>query len=345
MRALPSCLTKLPCLPPFYQESIVKPSTSTIEYVIPDTLSGYRLDQALAALSKQYSRSSLQQWIRAGRVEVDGHFPKIHHKVLGGEWVVIRPEAIAKLESEPQDIDLNVLHRDDHLLVIDKPAGLVMHPAAGHRDGTVQNGLLYLDPELIHLPRAGIVHRLDKDTTGLFVVARTLLAYHSLVSQIQARSVHREYRAIANGLLLAGGHVDAPIARHPKDRTRMAVVEGGKYALTHYRVLERFAAHTYLKLQLETGRTHQIRVHMAYRKHPLVGDSLYAGRLRIPAKASPALAEGLRCFPRQALHAHRLCLQHPKSGEKMEWQSPLPEDLRGLLDTLRDNSATEAQTQ
>jgi len=208
---------------------------------------------------------------------------------------------------------LDVVYEDEHLLVIDKPAGLVMHPAAGNRDGTVQNGLLYRDPALALVPRAGIVHRLDKDTTGLFVVARTALAHTALVAQLQAHTVHR-------------------------DRKRMAVVAGGKPATTHFRVLEKFRAHSYLKLQLETGRTHQIRVHMAHRHHPLVGDSVYAGRLRIPAAVSPQLASGLRGFSRQALHAARLCLRHPHNEREMNWQAPLPDDFENLLALLRDDA-------
>lgn len=313
-------------------------SDSVLDCRIPDSYRGRRLDQALAELFPEYSRSALQQWIREQRVQVDGEIPRPRNKLLGGERVLLRPAPIAEIEAKPQPIDFHIVYEDAQILVIDKPAGLVMHPAAGNADGTVQNGLLYFDKKLAELPRAGIVHRLDKDTTGLFVVARTLAAHTSLVAQLQAREVHREYRAIASGVLVAGGSVDEPIGRHPRDRKRMAVVAGGKPAITHFRVLEKFRAHSYLKLQLETGRTHQIRVHMAYRQHPLVGDPMYAGRLHIPAGTGSELAAGLRSFSRQALHAARLSLAHPTSGESMEWQSPIPADMRELLTLLREGS-------
>ena len=305
---------------------------------IPDHYRGWRLDRALAALFPDYSRSRLQQWIRDRRVHVDGQTSNPRNKLYGGEQVVVSPEFSVSVDCEPQAIELNVVYEDEHLLVIDKPAGLVMHPAAGNRDGTVQNGLLHRDSALAQVPRAGIVHRLDKDTTGLFVVARTLPAHTALVAQLQAHSVHREYRAVVSGVLVAGGVVEAPIGRHPKDRKRMAVVAGGKPAVTHFRVLEKFRAHSYLKLQLETGRTHQIRVHMAHRRHPLIGDAVYAGRLRIPAAVNQQLAAGLRDFSRQALHAACLSLRHPHSKREMVWRAPLPDDFENLLALLRADS-------
>ena len=271
-------------------------------------------------------------------MEIDGETPKTRSKVQGGERVLLRPEAVTESEFEAQAIDFDIVYEDAHLLVINKPAGLVMHPAAGNRDGTVQNGLLYYDPNLAGVPRAGIVHRLDKDTTGLFVVARTLAAHTSLVAQIQARSVHREYRAVVNGVLVAGGTVDEALGRHPKDRKRMAVVDAGKPAVTHYRVLEKFRAHSYLKLQLETGRTHQIRVHMAHRHNALVGDPTYGGRLRIPSGAGPQLVNGLREFPRQALHATRLSLTHPATKQEIEWHAGVPDDMQQLLTLLRGDN-------
>ena len=304
---------------------------------VPDDFRGRRLDQALAELFPEYSRSVLQQWIRDRRVLVDGDSSKPRVKIGGGEQIELQPAPTASIDATPQAVDFKLIYEDEQLLIVDKPAGLVMHPAAGTPDGTVQNGLLHIDPSLAHLPRAGIVHRLDKDTTGLFVVARTLAAHTSLVAQLQAREVHREYRAIVHGVLVAGGSVDAPVGRHPRDRKRMAVVQGGKPAITHFRVLEKFRAHSYLKLQLETGRTHQIRVHMAHRQHSLVGDPVYSGRLRIPAGVSAEVADGLREFPRQALHATRLSLRHPTSGEVCEWQAPIPEDMQALLQLLRED--------
>jgi 23S rRNA pseudouridine1911/1915/1917 synthase len=236
----------------------------------------------------------------------------------------------------PQDIPLDIRYQDDQLLVINKPAGLVVHPAAGNPDGTLQNALLHYDPALASLPRAGIVHRLDKDTSGLMVVARSLAAHKSLVEQLQARSVHREYLALVQGQVTAGGSVDAPVGRHPRDRLRMAVVPSGKPALTHYRVLERFPAHTLLLVRLETGRTHQIRVHMASIHHPLVGDPLYGGRARVPRGASDGLRDALSDFRRQALHARRLELRHPATGEAVAWEAEMPADFAGLLDALRE---------
>ncbi|MFC1774474.1 23S rRNA pseudouridine(1911/1915/1917) synthase RluD [Pseudomonadota bacterium] len=305
---------------------------------IPENAAGRRFDQVLAELFSDYSRSRLQQWVRDGAVLLDARRVEAKYRVSGGEWV----EIVAKLPEDsevlPQAIPLDVRYEDKHLLVINKPAGLVVHPAAGNRDGTLQNALLHYDAGLAALPRAGIVHRLDKDTSGLMVVARQLSAHKSLVEQLQARSVHREYLALVQAQVTASGHVDAPIGRHPRDRLRMAVVESGKPAVTHYRVLERFPAHTLVEARLETGRTHQIRVHMAYIHHPLVGDPLYGGRFRLPAGASEALAEALRKFRRQALHARRLEFIHPASGEPVGWEAELPADFEHLLALLREAS-------
>jgi len=300
-------------------------------------LAGKRLDQALAQLFPDYSRSRLQQWVKEGLVTLDGVICRPRDKVLGGEWVALEAHLENQVECRPQAIDLDIVHEDEALILIDKPAGLVVHPAAGNPDGTLQNALLHHDPELIQLPRAGIVHRLDKETTGLLVIARTPAAHKSLVEQLQAREFDREYRAVASGVMTAGGSVDQPIGRHPTQRVKMAVHHAGKEAVTHYRVLERFRAHTYLKVKLETGRTHQIRVHMAHLRYPLVGDPVYAGRLRQPAGASEQLRETLRCFHRQALHALKLGLTHPLSGEWMEWETPLPDDMQQLLEALRED--------
>ncbi|MEM7292057.1 MAG: 23S rRNA pseudouridine(1911/1915/1917) synthase RluD [Pseudomonadota bacterium] len=307
---------------------------------IPDDLQGWRVDAALAEQFPEYSRGVLQNWIRQGRVRVNGQGVKPSGKLVGGEHIELFPELVERVECEPQPVDLDVVYEDEDLLVINKPANLVMHPAAGNPDGTVQNGLLQHDRSLAHLPRAGIVHRLDKDTTGLFVVARNLRAHASLVAQLQARTVHREYRALISGVMVAGGSVDAPIGRHPRDRKRMAVVDSGRPAVTHYRILEKFTAHTSVSVELETGRTHQIRVHMAHLHYPLIGDPVYAGRLRIPAGVGESLAEQLRAFPRQALHAIRLQLQHPSKREPVQWEVPLPDDFRQLLNTLRDDANT-----
>ena len=305
---------------------------------IPDNAAGRRFDQVLAELFSDYSRSRLQQWVRAGAVRLDDQACGSQVPGRGGEWVEIEAELRRRHEVVPQAIPLDVRYEDEYLLVINKPAGLVVHPAAGNRDGTLQNALLHYDAGLAALPRAGIVHRLDKDTSGLMVVARQLSAHKSLVEQLQARSVHREYLALVQGQVTASGTVDAPIGRHPRDRLRMAVVESGKPAVTHYRVLERFPAHTLVEARLETGRTHQIRVHMAHIHYPLVGDPLYGGRLRLPAGASQTLAEALRKFRRQALHARRLEFIHPASGEPVGWEAGLPADFEHLLEVLREAS-------
>jgi len=296
-----------------------------------------RLDQALAELLPAYSRSRLQQWLKAGQLRVDGQIRRPRDPVVGGETVcgewALETETIALA----QDIPLDLRYQETDLLVINKPAGLVAHPAAGNRDGTLVNALLHHFPELATLPRAGLVHRLDKDTTGLLVVARNLRAHAALVEQLQARRIEREYLAVVNGVPVAGGTVDAPIGRHPVDRQRMTITAGGKPAVTHYRVLGRFRTHTLLRVKLETGRTHQIRVHMAYIRLPLLGDPVYGGRPRLPPRASPRCVEAIQNFRRQALHAERLALTHPVSGERLEWRAEIPADLAGLLAALGDD--------
>jgi 23S rRNA pseudouridine1911/1915/1917 synthase len=309
---------------------------------IPEHLRGHRLDQALAELVPEYSRSRLQQWIRAGQVTLDRRVPKTRERVQGGEQVRIEAELAPQSAVEAQAIPLSVVYEDADLLVINKPPGLVVHPAAGNPDGTLQNALLHHDPDLAALPRAGIVHRLDKDTSGLMMVARNLAAHNRLVAALQAREVHREYLAVVNTVLTAGGEVDAPIGRHPVDRKRMAVVSGGKPARTRYRVMERYRAHSLVRLQLETGRTHQIRVHMAHIHCPIVGDPVYGGRLRLPRGAGEALREALQTFRRQALHALRLSLAHPGSGEPVSWEVPPPADLQALIEVLRQDAGREA---
>ena len=257
--------------------------------------------------------------------------------VYGGEKLVLEAEREVQGAWQPEAIELDVVYEDAALIVINKPAGLVVHPAAGHQDGTLLNALLHHAPELAKVPRAGIVHRLDKDTTGLMVVAKTLEAQTDLVAQLQARSVTREYEAVVVGVMTAGGKVDQPIARHGTNRQKMAVMVGGKQAVSHYRVISRFRAHTHVRVKLETGRTHQIRVHMSYIHFPLIGDQTYGGRMRIPAGATRELVELLREFPRQALHARRLELQHPVDGRTMSWEVPLPEDMLHLLALLRED--------
>ena len=299
--------------------------------------SGQRLDQVSAAVFSDYSRSRLQQWIREGRVLVDGQLRRPRDKVYAGEHLLLRASFEPQVPCAPEPIPLDLVYEDDHLLVVNKPAGLVVHPAAGNPDGTLQNALLHHDPNLVDLPRAGIVHRLDKDTTGLMVVAKTAAAHKTLVEALQARDIKREYRALVVGKPTAGGKVEAPIGRHPTKRTRMAVVSTGKHAVTHYRIAERFRIHTLLEVNLETGRTHQIRVHMAHIHYPLVGDPVYGGRLKLPTTADEHTRQMLQSFRRQALHAYRLGLRHPASGEPMQWQADMPGDMQALLECLRQD--------
>lgn len=306
---------------------------------VPISLAGSRLDQAAAELFDGHSRERLKQWIKEGALTVDGQPGKPKDKMAGGEWLQLAATLEEQTRFEAEDIPLDIVHEDEDVLIIDKPAGLVVHPAAGNPDGTLLNALLHHCPSLATVPRAGIVHRLDKDTTGLMVVAKTLAAQTSLVEQLQARTVSREYDAICIGVMTSGGTVDAPIGRHLKDRKRQAVHASGKPAVTHYRVVERFRTHTHVRCRLETGRTHQIRVHLAHRRFPLVGDPVYGGRLKLPAGASEALKTLLREFPRQALHARKLAFLHPGSGETVEFRAALPDDLLLLIDYLRDDHA------
>ena len=294
-------------------------SEQILTAVVPEHCARQRVDAVLAELFPDYSRSRLQHWIKTGQVRLDGKVPKAKDKVQGDETIQLQVEA-EPLDTgcEPQNIPLELVYQDEDLLVINKPVGMVVHPAAGHQRDTLQNALLYFDSALVEVPRAGIVHRLDKDTSGLLVVARNLKAHKALVDQLQARTVQREYQAIACGVMTAGGTVDQPIARHPRDRKRMAVREDGKQAITHYRVVERYRGHTHVRVNLETGRTHQIRVHMAHIHHPLVGDAVYGGRLKFPRGASEDLKQGLRDFNRQALHAGTLGLIHPLTQQAME---------------------------
>ncbi len=300
---------------------------------------GKRLDQVLAELFSDYSRTRIKEWVLDGKVLVDGNICRLpKEKMMEGQQLEIVTEIAEDTRWQAQDVPLNVVFEDEHLLVIDKPEGLVVHPGAGTPDGTVLNGLLYRYPELAEVPRAGIVHRLDKDTTGLMVVAKTIPTQIRLVAALQKRRITREYEAIVVGHMTGGGSVSEPISRHSTQRTMMAVNPMGKPATTHYRVAERFRAHTRLRLRLETGRTHQIRVHMSHINHPLVGDPVYGGRLRPIRNASKELSDYLRTFRRQALHATMLKLVHPITGEEMEWHSPIPEDMVELINVLRIDS-------
>lgn len=306
--------------------------------VLPVEAAGLRVDQALARLLPQHSRASLQLWIRAERVLVEGNVPRAKDKVRGGERVEILVPQTPAGDWMAQAIPLKIVYEDDHLLVINKPAGLVVHPGAGNPESTMLNALLHHEPSLNKLPRAGIVHRLDKETSGLLVVAKTEAVRLDLIGQLKQRALKREYLALVQGLLVAGGTVDAPIGRHNQVRTRMAVSEGGREAVSHYRIEKKYRAHTLLRVKLESGRTHQIRVHMAHLKHPLVGDPVYGGRLQLPKGASTALITALQGFKRQALHAARLGLVHPASGKEMEWDAPMPEDMQALLKVLEKDA-------
>ncbi|MDB2313787.1 23S rRNA pseudouridine(1911/1915/1917) synthase RluD, partial [Luminiphilus sp.] len=305
-----------------------------LEARIPIQSHGMRLDQVVAELFPDYSRNRLATWIKEGRLTVDGKTMKPRDKALASAHVVLEVADEPVIDWQPQTLPLDVIFEDEHILVVNKPAGMVVHPAAGHTDGTLVNALLGYAPELDTLPRGGIVHRLDKETSGIMFVARSALAHKSLVAQLSERTVSRTYCAVCTGALTGGGKIDAPIDRHPTARTKMAVVADGKPAVTHYRIAHRFKHYTQLQVNLETGRTHQIRVHMAHRKWPLIGDPVYAGRQRIPAGASEALITALRNFPRQALHAQALEFEHPATGDWMEFETELPDDLVELLEVL-----------
>lgn len=312
-------------------------STSTLTPLnikIPHEHGGLRLDQALAKLVPEYSRSRLQEWVTQGKVTVNGETATIKQKVWGGEAVVLVPQSDpADQPYLPEDIALDIVYEDDSIIIINKPVGLVVHPGNGNWEGTLLNALLHHDPRLAEVPRAGIVHRLDKDTSGLLVVAKTLTAQTDLVRQLQERTVSREYLALVFGEVKRPGKVDAPIDRHPSQRTKMAVVEGGKPAITHYTIVESFPGCTLLRCKLETGRTHQIRVHMSSIRHPLAGDHIY---IKGAQKCPPLMRDTLSVFPRQALHAERLGLEHPETGEWMEWQVDMPEDMQQLRVSVRE---------
>jgi len=314
------------------------PRRIRLQAVVTAGFQGLRLDQAASSLFSDHSRARLQKWIRSGELTVDGRCVKPTYKVAESEILQIDAQANAEDTVLPQPIPLELIYSDADLLVINKPVGLVVHPAAGNRDGTLQNALLHFDPGLGAIPRSGIVHRLDKDTSGVMVVARSLRAHTSLVEQLQSRSMSRVYEAIVRGEVRRGGTVDAPIGRHPRDRQRMAVVVSGRRAVTHYRILHSFAGFTHLEVSLETGRTHQIRVHLAHRGFPVVGDSAYGHKPGSVKGLDAGVIEATRNFPRQALHARSLRLRHPADLREMEFHAPLPQDMLGLLDVLRQGA-------
>jgi 23S rRNA pseudouridine1911/1915/1917 synthase len=314
-----------------------------LDDLIPEEFSGMRLDQALAKLFPEFSRGQLTKWIKAGDVSVDNKQLRPKDSVNGGEKIVIQTELASQDDSwTAETISLDIVYEDDDVIILNKPAGMVVHPGAGNQQGTLVNALLAHAPQLSSIPRAGIVHRIDKSTTGLLMVAKTLQAHNSLVSQLQARTVVREYQAIAVGVMTAGGTVDEPIGRHHLDRKRMAVSHTGKPAVTHYRVEQRFRAHTHIRCKLETGRTHQIRVHMAHIRHPLIGDPVYGGRFRQAKGMSESCREALQGFRRQALHAGVLGFKHPTTGEDVRWEAELPEDMQHILTILAED-AREAE--
>jgi 23S rRNA pseudouridine1911/1915/1917 synthase len=307
------------------------------EQIVPESAAGGRLDKVLAILFPNYSRSRLQDWIEGGQVLVNQKLARSKDKVHGGEVITINAELPEQTtEWIAQDIDLPIIYEDDDVLIINKPVGMVVHPAAGNQSNTMANALLSYLPQLAQVPRAGLIHRLDKETSGLLIVAKTIGAQTVLVSELQARKIHREYIAIVNGVLISGGTVDEPIGRHTKYRQRRTVSAGGKPSVTHYRIIERFKAHTLLKIILETGRTHQIRVHMSHKGYPLLGDKTYGARPIIPQGASPELIELIRNYKHQALHARRLTFIHPVTKKEVSFEAPIPEELESLINLLKD---------
>lgn len=309
---------------------------------ITEEFAGLRMDKALSELIEGVSRSRIQQWIRNGQVQFEGVPVETRGEAMLGQVIHICADLAAEVLLEPEDIPLDIVFEDEHLLVVNKPVGLVVHPGAGNMSGTLVNGLLHHDPTLESLPRAGLVHRIDKDTSGLLVIAKTVAAHGDLVEQLQTRQMGREYEAVARGVIVSGGTVDAPIARDPRDRQRMAIRDEGREAVTHYRVLERFRSHTRLRLKLDTGRTHQIRLHMAHIKRPLVGDPVYGGRGVLAAGMTNATRDFLNGFRRQALHARKLSIIHPSSRQPMVWQVPAPMDMQQLITVLRRDTEENA---
>ena len=311
--------------------------TELLSAEVPESLAGNRLDQIAAKLFPEYSRARLQSLIKEGKLLVNGKESRAKDRLILGDQIAVTVEPQKPLDHQAEPIPLNIVYEDDAVLIINKDAGSVVHPAAGNRSGTILNGLLHLIPDLKTIPRAGIVHRLDKDTTGIMVVAKTSGSYASLVNQLTQRTIKREYEAVVVGVLTGGGVVNAPIGRHPVHRKKQAVNEVGKEAITHYRIISRYRSHTHVQLNLETGRTHQIRVHMAHINHRLVGDPLYGGRLQMPVASSPGLTNILQNFKRQALHAKSLTFMHPETGRQVSWEVETTNDMRELLVALRSD--------
>ena len=305
---------------------------------VTEDQAGHRIDQVAARLFPDYSRARLQSWMKTGELTVNGKRCKPRESALAGSWLVLDATLQSAENWAAEEMPLSIVYEDEELLVLDKQAELVVHPAAGHRQGTLVNGLLHHCPALESLPRAGIVHRLDKDTTGLMVVAKNLKSHHALVKQLQSRSVSRQYEAVVQGVMTAGGTVSVPLARHPVHRIKRAVSTDGQEAITHYRVVQRYTAHTHIRVNLETGRTHQIRVHMAHLNYPIVGDPLYGGRFRLPPNCGDGLSSALETFKRQALHASELKLLHPATKLEYRWKARLPDDFTGLLSLLRQDA-------
>jgi 23S rRNA pseudouridine1911/1915/1917 synthase len=315
------------------------PKFQTHRFDLPVDFAGRRLDQALAQLLPQYSRTRIQRWIEDGAVRVNGLAPRARDVVVGGETATVEARLPAETSVAAEKLPIDIVHQDAALIVINKPPGVVVHPGAGNREHTLQNALLAHDAKLKRVPRAGLVHRIDKDTSGLLVVARTLEAHTALTTALAAHEIEREYLAVCTGAMTGGGTVDEPIGRHRTQRTKMTVRSDGRAAVTHYRIEKRFRAHTLTRVRLETGRTHQIRVHLAHIKYPIVGDPVYGGRRRLPPGATASLVHALENFDRQALHAARLTFTHPKSAKRVTYEAPLPTDLTRLLDALASDLA------
>lgn len=305
-----------------------------MKLVVPIEMAGKRLDQVLSELLPDYSRTRLQSWIKQGAVKVNGKSCKAKEKMIGEEVLDIEIQESEEVSWQGQAIPLNIVYEDEAIIIVNKPIGLIVHPGAGNPDKTLVNALLNYDPKLNLVPRAGIVHRLDKDTSGLLVVARTLIAHHHLVEQLQNRQMHREYQTLVKGELISGSTIDQPIGRHPIHRTKMAISPHGRPSVTHYRILQKFRHLTLLKVQLETGRTHQIRVHLAAINHPIIGDQVY-GRFYLPANCSETLRNALQNFKHQALHAWKLTLTHPLTNQELEFTADPPADMQELIDLLK----------
>jgi 23S rRNA pseudouridine1911/1915/1917 synthase len=320
--------------PKSHRTTRLPPKFQTHRLDLPPELAGTRLDSALARLLPQYSRTRIQKWIEDGAVKIDGIVPRVRDKVTGGATATVEARLEANTQVAPEKMPLDIVHQDASIIVINKPPGLVVHPGAGNREHTLQNALLAHDKSLKNVPRAGLVHRIDKDTSGLLVVARKLEIHTALVGMLAAHEIEREYLAVCLGVMTGGGTVDEPIGRHRTQRIKMAVRSDGRGAVTHYRIEKKFRAHTLARVQLETGRTHQIRVHLTHIGYPIVGDPVYGGRRKLPAGAAPALKAAIEGFTRQALHAARLTFAHPKTGKPVAFDAPLPKDLKGLLAAL-----------